>query len=318
MKAVLIDSQQNLVWSDVADPVPKDGEVVIAVRAAGVNRADLIQRAGNYPPPPGWPEWPGLECAGIIDSAPASSRWKAGDRVCALLGGGGYAEKVAVPEGMVMPMPRGLGFPEAAALPEAFATAYLNLFTEANLQPGETILVQAGASGLGIAAIQLAHAFGAKVVTTVGSQAKVAILKELGADIVVVRTEQDLASVMETNPVNVALDCIGGEALGTCLEKLAIGGRWILVSTLGGVTAQIALRAVLKRGLMLKGSTLRSRTNEVKAQILGGLVRDVWPKLESGAIKPLVHAQLPMPEAAAAMDILAARQNIGKVILTNP
>jgi NADPH2:quinone reductase len=172
MHAILIAPDKSLVWSEVADPVRQDGEVIIDIRAAALNRADLLQREGNYPPPPGWPEWMGLEVAGMVAEAGAGSRWKVGDRVCALLGGGGYAERVAVPEGMVLPIPEGLSFVEASAIPEVFATSYLNLCIEGGMQTGETVFIQAGASGLGMAAIQLAKRLGAKVVTTVGSLEK--------------------------------------------------------------------------------------------------------------------------------------------------
>ena len=185
MKAVLIDPEHHLNWSEVPDPVWKPGYVIIDVKAAGVNRADLLQAAGKYPPPPGWPEWPGLECAGIIAQAAPESRWKAGDEVCALLGGGGYAEKVLVPEGMVMPLPRGCSFKEAACLPEVYTTAFLNLVRLGELKKGETVFIQAGASGLGIAATQIAKLIGAKVVTTVGSPDKAEAAKKNGADVVI-------------------------------------------------------------------------------------------------------------------------------------
>ena len=187
MYAMKVDDAQAMHWTEVPDPVPKEGEVLLKIRAAALNRADLLQRAGKYPPPPGWPEWMGLEVAGVVLSAPAGSRWKAGDEVCALLGGGGYAEKIAVPEGMVLPVPAGLSMAEAASLPEVFATAYLNLFLEAHMREGETVFVQAGASGLGLAAIQLAKAFGAKVMTSVGSPEKAEAVRRIGADWVLER-----------------------------------------------------------------------------------------------------------------------------------
>ena len=179
MYAMKVDDAQAMHWTEVPDPVPKGGEVLLKIRAAALNRADLFQRAGKYPPPPGWPEWMGLEVAGVVLSAPAGSRWKAGDEVCALLGGGGYAEMIAVPEGMVLPVPAGLSMAEAASLPEVFATAYLNLFLEAHMREGETVFVQAGASGLGLAAIQLAKAFGAKVMTSVGSPEKAEAVRRI-------------------------------------------------------------------------------------------------------------------------------------------
>ncbi|MBN2712744.1 MAG: NAD(P)H-quinone oxidoreductase [Planctomycetes bacterium] len=315
MKAMLIDEQKNFNWSDVPDPVIREGTVIIEVHAAALNRADLLQRAGKYPPPPGWPKWMGLEVAGIVIEAVKGSRWKIGDKVCALLGGGGYAERVVVPEGMVMSMPDGLSMEEAASLPEVFATAYLNLYLEAGMKEGDTVLVHAGASGLGIAAIQLAKACGAKVITTVSSDEKAKAVKNLGADIIVNRKTDDLGKALDENPVDIVLDCVGGKGLGENLEKLALGGRWILVATLGGEHAEISLRPILKRGLRLIGSTLRSRSNEMKGLILGQLQEKIWPKIKAGDIRPVIHKVLPIAAAADAHAILEGSANIGKVVL---
>jgi NADPH2:quinone reductase len=213
MHAILVAENQRLVWTEVPDPAPRAGELLIDVHAAALNRADLLQRAGDYPPPPGWPEWMGLEVAGVVLNSPAESRWKAGDKVCALLGGGGYAQRVAVPVKMVLPVPEGLSMVEAAAIPEAFATSYLNLCIEGGMQSGETVLIQAGASGLGMAAIQLAKALGGKVMTTVSTREKADFVSNLGADIVVNRMVDDLAAAMKEHPVDVALDCVGGPGL---------------------------------------------------------------------------------------------------------
>ena len=317
MYAMLFDQARNFICSEVPDPELKPGEVIIDIQAAGLNRADLLQRAGSYPPPPGWPEWPGLECAGVISQAAAGSRWKVGDRVCALLGGGGYAQKVAVPEAMVSPVPKGLSMNEAAALPEVFATAWLNLCIEAGLKKGDCVLIQAGASGLGIAAIQLVKSFGAKVVTTVGSEAKEAVVRQFGADLVINRKKEKLSDVLADNPIDIALDCVGGPALGECLDKMAPGGRWILIATLAGAETKILLRSVLGKGLRLIGSTLRSRSTEMKGEILKQLEEKLWPMLEKGQIRPLIHQVLPMTEAAEAQRILENNENIGKVILEN-
>jgi NADPH2:quinone reductase len=318
MRAITVDGNKDLHWTDVPEPMAGADEVLLAVHAAGLNRADLLQRAGTYPPPPGWPEWMGLEVAGSVLSAPPGSRWQVGDKVCALLGGGGYAERIAVPEAMILPVPAGLSMAEAASLPESFATSYLNLVLEADLKRGETTLIHAGASGLGIAALQMAKAFGAKVITTVGSEEKAEAVRRLGADVVVNRKTKDLGRVLDENPVDVVLDCVGGADLGRHLEKLAPGGRWILIATLGGESAEIALRPILKRGLRLIGSTLRSRSTEMKGRILADLERRVWPSLESGAIRPLVFRTFPMTCAAEAHAILARHENIGKVVLTVP
>ena len=318
MKAVLIDSEHRLNWSEVPDPVWKPGFVVIQVKAAGVNRADLLQAAGKYPPPPGWPDWPGLECSGIVVKASPDSRWKVGDKVCALLGGGGYAEKVLVPEGMVLPLPEGCSFTEAACLPEVYTTAMLNLVFLGGLKKGETVFVQAGASGLGIAAIQIAGLVGAKVVTTVGSPEKAEAAKKIGADVVINRRTENVEAVLMQNPLDVALDCAGGALLGKCLNAMNPGGRWILVATLGGETTEVPLRVLLKKHLKLIGSTLRSRSDAEKSEILRQLVELVWPKVAEGKIRPLIDRIFPMEKAAEAHQILAQQKNIGKVVLTLP
>lgn len=316
MRAILINDDQSLTWSEVPDPVRREDEIVIDVHAAALNRADLMQREGNYPPPPGWPEWMGLEVAGVVAEAPAEGRWKVGDKVCALLGGGGYAEKVAVPEGMVLSIPEGLSFEEAAAIPEAFATAYLNLCIEGEMKADDTVFIQAGASGLGVAAIQLAKTLGAKVVTTVGSEDKADFVKSLGADVVINRKQDDIAAILAEHPVDVALDCVAGPQLGACLATMARGGRWIVIATLGGAVAELDMRDFFKRGVKLIGSTLRSRTSEMKAATLHTLEQTLWEKFSQGEIKSVIHTTLPVQEAEAAHAILQRNENVGKVVLT--
>ena len=316
LKAVLIQEDQALTWSEVADPIRKENEVIIDIRATALNRADLMQRAGNYPPPPGWPEWMGLEVSGVIAEASPDSHWKVGDKVCALLGGGGYAEKVAVPEDMVLPIPDGLSFVEAATIPEAFLTSYLNIFIEAGMKPGEMVFIQAGASGLGVAAIQLVKALGGKVMTTVSTPEKADFVRKLGADIIVNRTNKNLVEVMEKNPVDVAMDCVAGPNLGPCLETIARGGRWIVIATLGGAVSELNMLDFFKRGVKLIGSTLRSRSSEVKAQLLSELKDKIWDKLSSREIKLVIHESLPITQAEKAHAILERRENIGKVVLT--
>ena len=316
MHAVLVDEEQALIWSEVPEPVPKADEILVEIHATALNRADLMQRAGNYPPPPGCPEWMGLEMAGVVIKAPAQSRWKAGDKVCALLGGGGYAERVAVPADLALPVPEGLSMVEAAAIPEAFATSYLNLCMEGGMKAGDTVLIQAGASGLGMAAIQLVKALGGKVMTTVSTEEKVAFVRKLGADVVINRTIDDLGAAMDEHPVDIALDCISGPGLGQCIEKMAVGGRWIVIATLGGAMTEINMNTFFRRGFKLIGSTLRSRAPEVKAEILAGLERTLWPALFSGTIKPVIYKTLPITQAEEAHAILERRENIGKVVLT--
>jgi len=324
MKAMLVDKNQNLVWREVPDCVIGADEVLVKVCAAGVNRADLLQRQGKYPSPPGCLEWMGLEISGVVTACGSGvSDWKPGDRVCALLGGGGYAEYVAVKSDMLMPIPKGLSMEQAAALPEAFATSYLNLFLEGHLQRGQTAFIPAGASGLASVAIPMAKAFGARVITSVRKAHQIDRIAPLGADVIIHTAEEKVEDVLaaeEANgtPVNVSMDCLCGETLGKSLPYMARYGYWIVISTLAGTQTNIPLRPLLTKGLHLVGSTLRSRTPEFKARLLQQLVEDVWPLLENGTITPTIHAVLPMAQAGEAHDILARGDQVGKVILRLP
>jgi NADPH2:quinone reductase len=312
------------VWSDVPDPVARPDEVVIKVAYAALNRADLMQRAGDYPPPPGCPEWMGLEVSGEVvsmgEEAKAAGRFAVGDKVCALLGGGGYAEYVAVPHGMCMPVPKNTSMIEAAAIPEAFATAYLNMFIEGGIKEGNTLLVTAGGSGLASVIIPMAKAFGIRVITTVRSEEKAAAIAHLGADLVVNTKKQKLSDVLKGElaagrPVDVAIDCVGGEDMGECLRYLAHGARWIMIAALGGIHADLDLKNVYVRNVRVIGSTLRSRTPAMKAEILGKLVADVWELVESGKLRPTIFRVLPVTEAEAAHALLANSESVGKVVL---
>ena len=323
MKVMLVKNEK-LVMSEVEMPSPKSGEVLIKVHAIGINRADLLQRKGTYPSPKGWPEWPGLEVAGVIagmsNEAIDGANFKIGDKVCALLGGGGYAEYVCAPVGMVMPMPKNLSFEEASALPEAYATSYLNLFFEGKLQKGQTAFIPAGASGLASVAIPMAKAFGARVITSVLSDDIAEKIKPLGADVIINSTREDVSSVLQCeeengNPVNVSMDCLCGETLGKSLPYMAEGGYWIVISTLAGTESKVLLRPLLTKGLHLVGSMLRKRSSEYKAMLLTELVEKVWPKLENGEIQPSVYKILPFEQANEAQDILERGENIGKVVL---
>ena len=319
MKAMCINANREFVWQDVPDPVCHDEfNVKIRIRACAINRADLMQRQGIYAPPADWPqEWPGLECAGDVVECPAGGRFKVGDAVCALLGGGGYAEEVVVPAGMCMKVPAGFSFAEAAAIPEVYATAYLNFRLLADLQPGETAFVQAGACGLGLAAIQLAkHVFGAKVVTSVGSDEKVAFVKSVGADAAVNRRKDDLNAMLEANPPDVALDPIGGKQMGPAFARMNRFGRWISLAALAGSETTVDLNQVWRKGLRLMGSTLRSRSSEEKSRILAALEREVWPLFEKRTIAPVLHKVLPIAEVDEAHRILRDNENVGKVVLT--
>ncbi len=321
MKAILVDENKNLVWSNVADPVINDDEVLVKIYAAALNRADLLQRQGKYPSPKGCPEWMGLEISGeIVEVGQMVNNWKVGDKVCALLGGGGYAEYVAVKHDMLMPIPKGLTMEEAAALPEAYATSYLNLFIEGHLEEGQTAFIPAGASGLASVAIPMAKAFGARVITSVLSDEIAEKIAPLGADIVINSTIQDVAKILKIEeengtPVNVSMDCLSGETLGKSLPFMARGGYWIVISTLAGIETTVQLRPLLTKGLHLVGSMLRNRTPEFKAYILAELVEKVWPKIESGAIKPSIYKILPIEKAEEAHTILERGENVGKVVL---
>ena len=321
MKAMLIDENKNLAWSDVPGPIIKEDEVLVKIYATALNRADLLQRQGKYPSPPGCPEWMGLEISGVITEVGKNvTDWKIGDKVCALLGGGGYAEYVAVKYDMLMPIPNGLTMEEASALPEAYATSYLNLFIEGHLKEGQTAFIPAGASGLASVAIPMAKAFGARVITSVLSDEIAEKIKNLGADVIINSSTQSVEDILaqeEQNgtPVNVSMDCLSGETLGKSLPYMAKGGYWIVISTLAGTDTNILLRPLLTKGLHLVGSMLRNRTPEFKAYILSELVKNVWPKIEAGEIKPSIYKILPMEKAEEAHAILEQCENIGKVVL---
>ena len=322
MKAILVDENKNLVWSDVPDPAIGDDEVLIKIHAAALNRADLLQRQGKYPSPAGCPEWMGLEVAGVVEKVGRDvENWHIGDKACALLGGGGYAEYVSVKQDMLMPIPKGLSMVEAAALPEAYATSYLNLFIEGHLDAGQCAFIPAGASGLASVAIPMAKAFGARVITSVLSDEIAEKIKPLGADVIINSSTECVEEILAEEekrgtPVNVSMDCLSGQTLGKSLPFMARGGYWIVISTLAGIETNIQLRPLLTKGLHLVGSMLRNRTPEFKAYILSELVKNVWPKIEDGSIKPSIYKVLPITEAEAAHAILERGENVGKVVLT--
>ena len=325
MKAILVNDDKSLRWDDVENPVIKPDEVLVEIHAAALNRADLMQREGDYPPPTGCPEWMGLEIAGVItemgDGAKEKSNWKIGDKVCALLGGGGYAEYVAVKYDMLMPVPKNCSMVEAAAIPEAFATAYLNLFMEGNIKDGNTLLMNAGASGLASVIIPMAKAFGIRVITTVLSNELKESIRHLNADVVVNTSKENIVEVLERelengHGVDVAIDCLGGEIMGKCIHHLNHGARWIMIAALAGQKTEIDLKNIYVRNVRIIGSTLRSRTPEMKAFILSELVKNVFPKIETGEVKPTIYKTLPITEAEAAHEILYKGENVGKVVLT--
>ena len=324
MKAILVNDDRSLSWSEVQTPVLKDGEVLVKVQYAALNRADLMQREGDYPPPEGCPDWMGLEISGVItelsDGAKKNSDWKTGDKVCALLGGGGYAQYAAVKYDMLMPVPENVSLAEAAAIPEAFATAYLNLFWEGKAKEGDTLLMNAGASGLASVVIPMAKAFGMYVITTVLNEDKAKAIKHLGADVIVDTSKEDICTVLAEQQkaghgVDIAIDCLGGDIMGKCLHHLNHGARWIMIAALAGVKTEIDLKNIYVRNVRIIGSTLRSRTPHVKAQILSELVKNVFPKVSAGAVRPTIYKILPITQAEAAHDILYRGENTGKVVL---
>lgn len=322
MKAIVIDKQTHeLSYEEVADPVLKAGEVLIETHAAAINRADLLQREGSYPPPPGCPEWPGLEVSGVVKAVgEGCKKWKIGDKVCALLGGGGYAEYVAAPENMVMPIAKGLSFAEAAAIPEVYMTAYLNLFHVGQAKAGETLLMNAGASGLASAVIPMAKAFGLRVITTVLGAKKAEEVEYLHADRVVDTTKEDIAEVLKKEeengtPVNLAIDCLAGEALGRCLKYVARGCRWIQIASLAGDISAVDFKNIYVKNIRIIGSTLRSKTPEEKGRLLGELTQKTWKKFESGEIKVKIYKTFPVERADEAQQVLYRGENVGKVVL---
>ena len=324
MKAAIVQDKK-MVITEVAEPVMGEGDVLVEIHAAALNRADLLQKQGTYPSPAGWPQWPGLELAGTVvdmgEKAKMESKLCIGDQICALVGGGAYAERIAVPYELCMPIPKGLSMAEASALPEAYATSYLNLFYEGHLQAGQVLYIAAGASGLASAAIPMGKAAGAYVVTSVQTEAQAEKIKNLGADAIIVQEKESIPAAFERlekegRPVNVCMDCLSGEDLGAAMPYMARGGYWIVISTLAGIETQVKLRPLLTKGLHLVGSMLRNRTNAEKRDILRALVKDMWPHLESGKIKPSIYKILPIEEVNEAQAILERFENTGKVVMT--
>ncbi|MDN3265045.1 NAD(P)H-quinone oxidoreductase [Streptomyces sp. CSDS2] len=314
---------EALVWTDVPDPVPGEGEVLVEVAASAVNRADILQRQGAYSPPPGASPYPGLECSGRIAAlGPGVSGWAVGDEVCALLAGGGYAEKVAVPAGQLLPVPEGLSLRQAAALPEVVCTVWSNVFMIAHLRPGETLLVHGGSSGIGTMAIQLAKALGAKVAVTAGTKEKLERCAELGADVLINYREQDF--VAETKQAtdgagaDVILDNMGAKYLDRNVQALAVNGRLAIIGMQGGVKGELNIGALLGKRGAISATSLRSRPLGEKAAVVAAVREHVWPLLAAGDVRPIVDRELPMPEAAEAHRLVEASGHIGKVLLVAP
>ncbi|MFF4256293.1 NAD(P)H-quinone oxidoreductase [Streptomyces sp. NPDC001663] len=314
---------EALVWDEVPDPVAGEGEVLVEVVAGAVNRADILQRQGFYDPPPGTSPYPGLECSGRIAAVgPGVSGWAVGDEVCALLTGGGYAEKVAVPAGQLLPVPKGLDLKQAAALPEVVCTVWSNVFMIAQLRPGETLLVHGGSSGIGTMAIQLAKAIGAKVAVTAGTEAKLERCAELGADILVNYREQDfVAEVKKATDgagADVILDNMGAKYLDRNVQTLAVNGRLAIIGMQGGIKGELTIATLLNKRAAISATTLRARPLAEKAAIVAAVREHVWPLLDGGHVRPIVDREIPMSDAAAAHRVVEESGHVGKVLLVVP
>jgi len=306
---------------DRDDPELGPGEVIIDVAAAGVNRADLLQRMGNYAPPPGATDVLGLECAGTIAAVgDGVEDWQVGDSACALLGGGGYAQRVAVPAGQLLPVPESLSFVEAASLVEVASTVWSNVFMLAGLQRGEVLLVHGGGSGIGTMAIQLARALGARVAVTAGSEAKLDVCRELGADIAINYREQDFVEVLrdetDGNGADVILDIVGAKYLDRNVDALATSGRLVVIGMQGGVKGELNLGKLLRKRAAVLATSLRARPTDEKASIIASVRENVWPLVADGTVRPIVHATVPLEQVRDAHQMLEDTANTGKVVLT--
>lgn len=324
MRAITIPTPGDadaLVLDEVPTPEIGDQEVLVRVAAAGVNRADLVQRQGFYPPPPGASAYPGLEVSGTITAlGSAVTGWEAGDQVCALLVGGGYAEEVAVPAAQLLPVPAGVSLVDAAALPEVVCTVWSNVFMTANLQPGQTLLVHGGSSGIGTMAIQLAREVGARIAVTAGSPEKLAACRDLGAEILINYRDQDFVEVLAEatggQGADVILDNMGAKYLARNVRVLAVRGRLVIIGLQGGVKAELDIGALLRKSAAVVATSLRGRPAAEKATIVAAVREHVWPLVESGRVRPVVDRTLTLAEAPAAHRVLEAGGNIGKVLLT--
>ena len=315
-----------LEWTEVPDPEPAPGEVVVDVAATALNRADLLQRQGFYPPPPGASDIIGMECSGRISSVGAGvSNWAVGDEVCALLAGGGYAERVAVPAGQLLPAPPGWSLTDAGGLPEVACTVWSNLVGQAGLRAGELVLIQGGTGGIGTHAIQVAAALGARVAATAGSPERLARCRELGAELAIDYHDKDIADQLreatDGRGADVILDNMGASALADNIDRLAPGGRLVIIGLQGGVKTELDINRLLRKRASIAATNLRGRPvdgPDGKAAIVAEVRAGLWPLIEAGRVKPVVHAELPMDQAAEAHRLLAAGGVIGKLLLVNP
>ncbi|MFF1293106.1 MULTISPECIES: NAD(P)H-quinone oxidoreductase [unclassified Streptomyces] len=323
MRAITIPEPggpEALVWDEAPDPVPGEGEVLVEVVASAVNRADILQRQGFYDPPPGASPHPGLECSGrVVETGPGVSGWAVGDEVCALLSGGGYAEKVVVPAGQLLPVPKGVDLRQAAALPEVTCTVWSNVFMISHLRPGETLLVHGGSSGIGTMAIQLAKAVGAKVAVTAGTKEKLDHCARLGADILVNYREQDfVAEVKQATGgagADVILDNMGAKYLDRNVQTLAVNGRLAIIGMQGGIKGELNIAALLGKRAAISATSLRARPAAEKTAIVAAVREHVWPLLDGGHVRPVVDREIPMSDAAAAHRVVEESGHVGKVLL---
>ncbi|MFF4967020.1 NAD(P)H-quinone oxidoreductase [Streptomyces sp. NPDC001037] len=314
---------EALVWDEVPDPVPGEGEVLVEVVASAVNRADIMQRQGFYDPPPGASPYPGLECSGKIAAlGPGVSGWAVGDEVCALLAGGGYAQKVVVPAGQLLPVPESVDLRQAAALPEVVCTVWSNVFMVAHLRPAETLLVHGGSSGIGTMAVQLAKAVGARVAVTAGTKEKLDYCAQLGADILINYRDQDFVAEIKQATggagADVILDNMGAKYLNRNVQALAVNGRLAIIGMQGGVKGELNISTLLSKRAAISATSLRARPLSEKAAIVAAVAEHVWPLLAGGHVRPVVDRELPMPEAAEAHRVVEASGHIGKVLLIAP
>ena len=318
MKAIIVSDNKNLLWSEAKKPKILDDEVLIKIKATAVNRADVVQKNGFYPPPPGASEILGLECSGVIEAIGKNvKKRKVGEKVCALLAGGGYAQYASCPEQQAVPAPEGISLTEAASLPEVYATCWLNLFHEANMKEGDVVLIHAGASGIGTAAIQLCNIFNCKSFVTAGSSQKINYCINLGANNGSLRHEKPFEDIKkwEPNGIDIILDPVGGKYFEDNLSVLSMEGRLLLIGLMGGTKSQIDLGPILMKRQKIIGSTIRARSSFIKGKVMNDLHQKVWPYFKSKKLNPIIHKTMNIKEANKAHEVMEKNENIGKIVL---
>ena len=318
MKAIIVSDNKNLLWSEAKKPKILDHEVLIKIKATAVNRADVVQKNGFYPPPPGASEILGLECSGVIEAIGKNvKKRKVGEKVCALLAGGGYAQYASCPEQQAVPAPEGITLTEAASLPEVYATCWLNLFHEANMKEGDSVLIHAGASGIGTAAIQLCNIFNCKSFVTAGSSQKINYCINLGANNGSLRHEKPFEDIKKWEPdgIDIILDPVGGKYFEDNLNVLSMEGRLLLIGLMGGTKSQIDLGPILMKRQKIIGSTIRARSSFIKGKVMNDLHQKVWPYFKSKKLNPIIHKTMNIKEANKAHEVMEKNENIGKIVL---